>query len=463
MNEPLKHKLFSVYGQILNEKILKEAWKKVSSNKGAGGVDKVTIEKYEENFDENIRDLLAELKGKTYKPSPVRRVYIPKRNGKMRPLGIPTIKDRIVQQALVMRLEPFFEANVFHRDSCGFRPNRDAETALKKILWNIETGHHHIYDFDIKGYFDNIPHKKLMKVLNKYIADGTVLDIIWKSLKAGYMEDEIVYETPSGTMQGGVISPLIANIYLNELDWELEKESLRFVRYADDSIVMCRTAQELERAKTVVRRVLDELGLEIAEDKSDDINFHDKDFDYLGFTFRHIWMDGKGEWHYFVKPSDKSLKKFKQDLKARTCKTYSHSYEEWTAELNPVLRGKFNYFLVANKAVKAVWLECRKREMKFHGKAKRRYGDLDGYVRQRLRVNFANRGKKSAGQRDGKMLTIIYGNEFFVKTMGLVTGDYMAMQMREPNLTVDEFLARIKSKNRDRRDRSRFFHYAYAK
>ena len=463
MNEPLKHKLFSVYGQILNEKILKEAWKKVRSNKGAGGVDRVTIEKYEENLDENIRNLLTELKKKTYKPSPVRRVYIPKKNGKMRPLGIPTIKDRIVQQALVMRLEPFFEANVFHRDSCGFRPDRDAETALKKILWNIETGHHYIYDFDIKGYFDNIPHKKLMKVLNKYIADGTVLDIIWKSLKAGYMEDEIVYETPSGTMQGGVVSPLIANIYLNELDWELEKKGLRFVRYADDSIVMCRTAQELEKAKAVVHRVLDELGLEIAEDKSDDIDFHDKDFDYLGFTFRHIWTDGKGEWHYLVKPSDKSLKKFKQDLKARTRKSYSHSFEEWTAELNPVLRGKYNYFLVANKAVKEVWLECRKRGMKFHGKAKRRYGDLDGYVRQRLRVNFANRGKKNAGQRDGKLLTVKYGNDFFVKIMGLVTGDYMAMQMREPNLTVDEFLTRTKSRKRDRRDRRRFFHYAYAK
>lgn len=204
MNEPLKHKLFSVYGQILNEKILKEAWKKVRSNNGSSGVDRVTIKKYEENLEENIRTLLAELKEKNYRPSPVRRVYIPKKNGKMRPLGIPTIKDRIVQQALVMRLEPFFEANVFHENSCGFRPGRDAETALRKILWNIETGYHYIYDFDIKGYFDNIPRKKLMKVLNKYISDGTVLDIIWKSLKAGYMEDEVVYETADGTMQGGL-------------------------------------------------------------------------------------------------------------------------------------------------------------------------------------------------------------------------------------------------------------------
>lgn len=463
MNEPLKHKLFSVYGQILNEKILKEAWKKVRSNNGSSGIDRVTIKKYEENLEENIRTLLAELKEKNYRPSPVRRVYIPKKNGKMRPLGIPTIKDRIVQQALVMRLEPFFEANVFHENSCGFRPGRDTETALRKILWNIETGYHHIYDFDIKGYFDNIPHKKLMKVLNKYISDGTVLDIIWKSLKAGYMEDEVVYETADGTMQGGVISPLIANIYLNELDWELEKENLRFVRYADDSIVMCRTAQELERAKEVVHRVLAKLGLELAEDKTDDIDFHDKDFEYLGFAFRHIWTDGKGEWHYLVRPSDKSFKKFKQDIKAKTRKSFSHSFEEWVSELNPILRGKYNYFLLANRAVKAVWQECKGRGMKFHGKAKRDYKELDGYVRQRLRVNFANRGKRHARYKDGKMLTVKYGNEFFVKIMGLVTGHYMAMQMREPKLTVDEFLKRIKKKNRYSTGKDRYFSYAYAR
>ena len=288
MNEPLKHKLFSVYGQILNRKTLIEAWKHVKENRGAGGVDKVTIEKFDQNLDQNIDELLTSLREKTYKPSPVRRVYIPKKNGKMRPLGIPTIRDRIVQQALTDRLSPFFEENVFHDNSCGFRPGRDAELAIKKILSRLEFGYLYIYDFDIKGYFDNIPHKKLMKVLNKYISDGTVLDIIWKSLKAGYMEDSILYESPAGTMQGGVISPLLANIYLNELDWELDKAGLQFVRYADDSIVMCRTPEDLEKAKQVVSRVLDELGLTLAEDKTDEIDFHKKDFDYLGFTFRHL-------------------------------------------------------------------------------------------------------------------------------------------------------------------------------
>ena len=233
MNEPLKHKLFSVYGQLLNKKILLKAWKKVKSNRGSGGVDGETIKSFEEHLDENIEELLQSLKDRTYKCKPVRRVYIPKKNGKLRPLGIPTIKDRIVQQALVMRLEPFFEENVFHDSSCGFRPNRDAELAIKKVMWNLETGYVYIYDFDIKGYFDNIPHKKLMKVLNKYISDGTVLQMIWQSLKAGYMEDEIVYGTPKGQMQGGVHSPLIANAYLNELDWELDKAGHRHVRYAD--------------------------------------------------------------------------------------------------------------------------------------------------------------------------------------------------------------------------------------
>ena len=138
-----------------------------------------------------------------------------------------------MQQALVTKLEPFFEENVFHDNSCGFRPNRDVKLAIKKIVSRLESGYLYIYDFDIKGYFDNIPHKKLMKVINKYVSDGTVLDMIWKTLKAGYMEDEIRYETASGTQQGGVISPLLANIYLNELDWELTKANLEFVRYAD--------------------------------------------------------------------------------------------------------------------------------------------------------------------------------------------------------------------------------------
>ena len=153
MNEPLKHKLFSVYGQILNEKALLSAWKNVKANKGCGGIDKVSIADFDKNLQGNIDELLKSLKEKTYTPSAVRRVYIPKKNGKLRPLGIPTIKDRIVQQALVEKLQPFFEEHVFHDNSCGFRPGRDAELAIKKILSRLEYGYLYIYDFDIKGYF----------------------------------------------------------------------------------------------------------------------------------------------------------------------------------------------------------------------------------------------------------------------------------------------------------------------
>lgn len=461
MNEPLRHKLFSVYGQILNERVLREAWERVRANHGAGGVDRVTIGAFEEKLDENIAGLLADLRAKAYRPSPVRRAYIPKKNGKRRPLGIPTIRDRIVQQALVMRMQPFFEENVFHRDSCGFRPGMGVEDALKKAMWNLETGFRYVYDFDIRGYFDNIPHKKLMRVLGKYVSDGTVLDLIWKSLKAGYMEDGVVFETPAGTMQGGVISPLLANAYLNELDWELDRAGLRFVRYADDSIVMCRDERELERAVIVVGETLAALGLELAQEKTYVVDMRGGSFDFLGFTFKGYGEHGS----YFVAPSDKSLAKFRSDVKAMTKKTYSKSFEQWAKSLNPVIRGKFSYFLAANRAAKAVWEECRRRGMRFHGRAKRTYQQLDAYVRQRLRVNFANRGRRRAKQRDARMLTVKYGNAFFLKDMGLVCGQYMADLLRDPTLTEDAFLASRKGKRRWRSDQrtSDFFRYAYAR
>lgn len=450
MNEPLKHKLFSVYGQILNRKALDEAWKHVKANKGAEGVDRVTIQDFDKNLDENLDALLKSLKEKTYKPSPVRRVYIPKKNGKMRPLGVPTIKDRIVQQALTDKLSPFFEANVFHDNSCGFRTGRDAELAVKKIISRLEYGYFYVYDFDIKGFFDNIPHKKLLKVLNKYISDGTVLDLIWKSLKAGYMHDNVRYETPVGSIQGAVISPLLANIYLNELDWELEKAGIQFVRYADDSIAMCKSPEELEKAKEVVHRVLDELGLELAEDKTDDIDFHNKDFDFLGFTFSHLDKSKKGKVFYKVSPSEKSIKKFKEDVKGLTCKTHSHSFEQWTAILNPVLRGKFNYFMVIQRACSAVAAVLKERGRPFHAISYKGYAGLDGYVRQRLRVNFANRGKRHARFKNGLdfKAKCKYSNAFFFKEMGLVSGQFMHWRLYHPSMTVDEFLEKIKEKKK---------------
>ena len=466
MNEPLKFKLFSVYGKILHKDVLTEAFRKVKKNKGCAGIDKVSIERFEENLDENIELILNELRTKTYKPSPVRRKYIPKKNGKLRPLGIPTIKDRVVQQALVTKLEPFFEENVFHDNSCGFRPNRDVKLAIKKIVSRLESGYLYIYDFDIKGYFDNIPHKKLMKVINKYVSDGTVLDMIWKTLKAGYMEDEIRYETASGTQQGGVISPLLANIYLNELDWELTKANLEFVRYADDSIVMCQTKEDLEKAKVIVHETLQRLGLELAEDKSDDIDFHEKDFDFLSFTFNHLKMSKNRRVYYTFGPSIKSIKKFKSDVKSITKKRYTYSFEKWTELLNPVLRGKFNYFLIPFQVEQEIKLLLQERGRIMHGIPALKAGVLDGSGGGGGRVNFSCRGKQHGGQVQGKLLTVKYDNKFFIRCMGLVTGEFMQAQLAFPGISLDDFTLMLDSNKRKRTSNQktkRFFQYAYAK
>ncbi|WP_367903391.1 reverse transcriptase domain-containing protein [Paenibacillus sp. PL2-23] len=208
MNQELKLKWHSIYGQILFERRLYEAWEQVKANKGAGGIDGVTLETYGRKLEDNLASLLNKLRAKEYVPSPVRRRYIPKKNGKLRPLGIPNIEDRIVQQAIVNVLQPKCEELIFHRWSCGYRPNYGAKRVAQIILWNVETDHNYIYDCDIKGFFDNISHKSLMRVLTKYIADGTVLDMIWKWLKAGYMEEGKYHEVDSGTPQGGLCKAL---------------------------------------------------------------------------------------------------------------------------------------------------------------------------------------------------------------------------------------------------------------
>ena len=280
MNNPMKLKYHSLYGQLLRDRVLMNAWKKVKANRGSGGIDGVTIKEYAKNEQENILKLLEKLKVKEYKPTPVRRVYIPKKDGKKRPLGIPTLEDRIVQQALTDILMPKYEKLVFHNWSMGYRPGRGVESALQVIIKNIELGRNWIYDCDIKGFFDNIPHKKLMKVLNKVIADGTVLDLIWSWLKCGYMEDGKYYNTKTGQVQGGVISPLLANIYLNELDWELHKAKIYFVRYADDFLLFCETEEEVTRAGNIAKSVIESLGLEVAMNKTKVVDFKNDDFDF---------------------------------------------------------------------------------------------------------------------------------------------------------------------------------------
>lgn len=384
MNNPMKLKYHSLYGQLLRDRVLMNAWKKVKANRGSGGIDGVTIKEYAKNEQENILKLLENLKAKEYKPTPVRRVYIPKKDGKKRPLGIPTLEDRIVQQALTDILMPKYEKLVFHNWSMGYRPGRGVESALQVIIKNIELGRNWIYDCDIKGFFDNIPHKKLMKVLNKVIADGTVLDLIWSWLKCGYMEEGKYYNTKAGQPQGGVISPLLANIYLNELDWELHKAKIYFVRYADDFLLFCETEEEVTRAGNIAKSVIESLGLEVAMNKTKVVDFKNGDFDFLGFHFNHWKTSKKGNDYYSIVPTEKSIKTFKKAIKDKTQRKWTKPKEEWIKDINPIIVGKTNYYLNVYKALKVfegrIQTHCVIHAMSAY------LDKMDSYVRQRLRM-----------------------------------------------------------------------------
>lgn len=411
MNQEWKFKLHSVYGQILFDRKLTQSFEQVKANKGSGGIDGETIESYNANLEDNILSLLNRLKTKNYQAKPVKRVYIPKKDGKKRPLGIPTIEDRIVQQSVVNVLQPKFEDSLFHNWSVGFRPKRGVERALQIILWNIEQGYNYIYDCDIKGFFDNIPHKKLMVILKKYVSDRTVLGLIEQWLKAGALEEGKRIHSDYGTPQGGVISPLLANVYLNELDWEWDLHGIRFVRYADDFLLFAKSQEAIDKAATLTKEKLAELGLEISKEKTKVVNFKKDNFDFLGFTFHH-WRPRKKDTKlaFHVTPKKESIKDFRLKIKNKTRKTLTLSKEEWVNRVNPIIRGKVNYYLTIVKAIKAneelgQKSHCTTRWMRSI------LLDLDGYIRRRLRVAFIH---KHPNQKKEQKMRYKWNNIFFV-------------------------------------------------
>ena len=442
MNNPMKLKYHSLYGQLLRDRVLMNAWKKVKANRGSGGIDGVTIEEYTKNEQENILKLLEKLKTKEYKPTPVRRVYIPKKDGKKRPLGIPTLEDRIVQQALTDILMPKYEKLVFHNWSMGYRPGRGVESALQVIIKNIELGRNWIYDCDIKGFFDNIPHKKLMKVLNKVIADGTVLDLIWSWLKCGYMEDGKYYNTKTGQVQGGVISPLLANIYLNELDWELHKAKIYFVRYADDFLLFCETEEEVTRAGNIAKSVIESLGLEVAMNKTKVVDFKNDDFDFLGFHFNHWKTSKKGNDYYSIVPTEKSIKTFKKAIKDKTQRKWTKPKEEWMKDMNPIIVGKTNYYLNVYKALKVfegrIQTHCVIHAMSTY------LDKMDSYVRQRLRMCMMH---KHPTVRKAYGMCYKWNLEFFAR-IGLVPSKWWFYFKMWGTYTIDNYVVYHTQRNK---------------
>lgn len=311
---------------------MQEAFKAVKRNRGAAGIDKVSINMFAANRDQNLLSLMSKLKGGTYSPYPLRRTYIPKNDKEVRPLGIPAVKDRVAQEVVRRLLEPIFEAK-FLDVSFGFRPRRNCHMAIERALELNAQGFVHVVDADIKGFFDNIPHPVIMCLVAEEVADGNILNLVQKFLSSGVMEDRAFKPTTIGTPQGGVISPLLANIVLHHLDVKLAEQGYRHVRYADDFVIACQSKAEAEKALAFVRQVLlDDLGLKLSEEKTRIITYG-KGYSFLGFT-----LSSRSR-----KMRKKSRKKFDDKIRDIT-ERHLNFDSKVIEELNRVIRGTARYF-----------------------------------------------------------------------------------------------------------------------
>ena len=327
--------------KVLNDKNLYREYRQVYKNKGASGVDGVTVEELGVYMYKHKEEIKEQIRKRKYKPSPVRRVYIPKDNGDKRKLGIPTVVDRVIQQAIVQILSPIYEGQ-FSNNSYGFRPNRSCEMAIVKLLEYFNDGYTWIVDIDLEKFFDTVCHDKLISIIMKTIHDGELVSLIRKYLVSGVMEKGVVSPTKVGTPQGGNLSPLLSNIMLNELDKELEKRGLRFTRYADDCIIVVKSEKAANRVMESVTKFIEKkLGLKVNVTKSKVAR--PNQIKYLGYGFYYT-KTGKIK----PKPHLKSIQKFERRLKQLTRRSWSISLKERIIKLNQVIRGWINYFKIAD-------------------------------------------------------------------------------------------------------------------
>jgi len=352
-----KYKKYSLINQVYEYRNLEEAFKAVRANKGAPGVDGVTIEQFEQCLEQNLREIQRQLKERRYSPQPVKRVYIPKANGGQRPLGIPTVKDRVVQQALKRVLEPIFE-RIFLNGSYGYRPGRSAQQAVARAAGIIGQGYWWVVDADIKGFFDNVNHEILLDLVNEQVSDGKVLKLIRLFLESGVLEGDTIEETPTGTPQGGVISPLLANIMLNHLDRRLGEEGYIITRYADDSLIHCKTEFEARKALERTTEILEkELHLKLNPEKTA-IRMISRGVDFLGYTL-------SGMSKVVLRPDQNAMKSFKDAVREKTVRGHTKAIGTTIQELVPTIRGWGNYFRLTTYMAPM--------------------GKLDSWVRRRLR------------------------------------------------------------------------------
>ena len=379
----------ALYDKVYRKDILWAAWEKVKANRGGAGVDGETIEAIKETGVEGfVNQLQEELKGGSYRPQPVRRVNIPKPDGRQRPLGIPAVRDRVVQAAVKIVVEPIFEAD-FKPCSYGFRPKRTAHEAVEMIREKANAGYDWVVEADIESYFDTIDQEKLMEMMSKRISDRRILKLMRKFLRAGVLEEGKVRTATAGTPQGGVLSPLMGNIYLNELDkvWERRCRQIGIlVRYADDLVILCRSEREAREALRRLEIVMEHLGLKLHPGKTslERLKGGQGGFDFLGFHFRKVKSWRYRRYYLQRWPSQKAMKAIREKVRAITGprSRLLKSLGEVIDEANPVLRGWGNYFRVGNSA--------------------KRFKQVDSYVRERLYLFLSKKHGQSGrgwGQR----------------------------------------------------------------
>lgn len=371
---------FRLFDKVFSERNLWAAFQQVASKAGAAGVDHVSVTQFERGLPETIWEVSDQLKSGTYQPQSIRRVHIPKPGtGETRPLGIPTVRDRTVQAAVVNVIEPIFERD-FAEHSYGFRPGRGCKDALRRVDQLLKAGHVHVVDADLKGYFDSIPHDRLMTRLKEKIADGSVLSLIESFLKAHILDGLEQWTPTAGAPQGAVLSPLLSNTYLDPLDHLMARSGFAMVRYADDFVILCRTPDEASRALELVQTWVSEHELTLHPTKTKVIDARTEGFDFLGYHF-----EGGHRW-----PRAKSLTKLKETIRAKTRRTHGDSLPKIIGSLNRTLRGWFEYFKHSQP-----WTFPR----------------IDGLVRRRLRSILSKREHRPGW--GGGLANLRWPNAFF--------------------------------------------------
>jgi len=383
-------KWFSLMDKVYASTTLQSAWKQVAQRKGSAGIDKMSIERFAAHEANYLKELGEELRSGSYQPRPVKRIHIPKSGGGQRPLGIPTVKDRVVQAAVKKVIEPIFERE-FAEHSYGFRPGKGCRDALREVDARLKEGNTWVVDADLKSYFDTIPKGTLMEQVKSRISDGCVLKLIEAYLDQSIVEEMKEWKPTAGTPQGAVLSPLLANLYLHPLDMEMAELGYKMVRYADDFVILCQSEMAAQEALSHVKKWVEANGLILHPDKTHVGNclLPGQGFDFLGYRFE----GGRREVRR------KSLKALKDKIRRSTGRSRGVSMRRIIDDINPMLRGWFNYFKHAHAAI---------------------FATLDGFIRRRLRSILCKQNKMSYFYHRSKAIHQRWPNSYFAE-LGLFT------------------------------------------